>query len=328
MGSNTLDELGRATLEAIAERRVTADALETELDADREAIDDRLAQLVDNALVRRVAAEGDEAADDPGVDGAYELTENGRRVLEATPVGARDYRIDTPDAVEQAIEGFDLRPDEASAVRSAFSFLRYWEEATTAEIVDATYSEVPAGYGSADRWWDDCVRDRLAALPDVRARPDDPIDGTESWTYDGTAAVEPDDRDGRAVADPMGAPPPFASARHAIERARPDDVRQGESGGDERPEEDDVRAPARAAFAVLFERGRATTVELLEGLDDEGVDAAAPAAASDDRTDRLAALLDSVPGVERGRGSNGETVWTYDPSGGVDGRSADPDGGD
>lgn len=298
MSSNTLDELGRAVLDAVEGRRVRVGTLESELDAGRAEIDDRLAQLVDNGLVREVGE--DAGADTASEAEGYELTENGLRLLNSTPVGARDNRIDTPANVDRAIVDVDLRPDEEAAVRNAFSFLRYWGEATTAEIVDAAYSEGPAGYETADRWWDDCVRERLAALPDVRVVADEPIAGAENWIYDGAAIVEqPGDEDGRAIDDRAGFPSPAGSARHAIERTDPND---------------DDRAIARAAFAVLFDRGRATTDELVAAVDADRP----PEDSNEAPADGLAVLLEEIPGVDRETSGDGEVVWVYDPTGGVD----------
>lgn len=283
MSENTLDDLGRATLESIAGRRVALETLAAEREASRDDLEARLAQLVDNGLIREV-------------DGRYEATENGERLLRATPVGARDDRIDTPETVERAIEGFDCRPDEASALRGAFSFLRYWGEATTAEVVDATYSEWPAGYESADRWWCECVRDRLEALPGVR-REDDDVLG-ERWTVEGDAAVDTSGPDGRSVPDPEDAPPAVGSARHALES---------------RPLEAADRRAVRRAFATLAARGRATTADLLEPIPDDAADA-------ETFPDRLTDSLEAIPGVSRAVDADGETAWTYD----VDDRDEGP----
>lgn len=283
MSSNTLEGLGRAVLEAIEGRRIDAETLEEEFDAPREELDDQLVQLVENALVQEVG------------DGEYELTENGERLLEATPVGDRDDRIDTPEDIERSIEGFDLRPDEERAVRSAFSFLRYWGDATTAEIVDATYGEEPAGYGRADSWWDDCVAERLAALPNV----DPPSDGAEEsngsiesrWRYTGEAGVEEPDRDGREVRDTEGEAP-FGSVRHAFEEL---DLTDAE------------RTSARVAFAALSERGGATAEELADALYDEQP-------AGYDSTDEWSSWLDEtfaeLPDVDRREDGS----WIHDPA--------------
>lgn len=282
MSSNTLEGLGRAILEAIEGRRVDAGTLDAEFDASSEELDEQLSQLVENALVREVG------------DDEYELTENGERLLSSTPVGAHDERIDTPGDVERAIEGFDLRPDEEQAVRSAFSFLRYWGDATTAEIVDATYGEEPAGYGTADRWWNDCVAERLAALPDV----DPPADGAKEsngssedrWRYAGETAVEQPDRDGREVRD-AGGEAPFGSVRHAFEEL---DLTDAE------------RTAARAAFATLSAREGATAEGLADALFDEhpaGYDSV------DAWTNWLEETFEELPDVDRRE----DGTWIHDP---------------
>lgn len=281
MSSNTLEGLGRAVLEAIEGRRADAETLEAEFDAPREELDEQLSQLVENALVEEV-------------DGEYELTENGERLLDSTPAGDRDERIDTPEDVERAIEGFDLRPDEERAVRNAFSFLRYWGDATTAEIVDATYGEEPAGYGTAARWWGDCVRERLAALPNV----DPPADGAEEsngssedrWRYAGETAVEQPDRDGREVRD-VGGEAPFGSVRHAFEEL---DLTDAE------------RTAARAAFATLSTRGGATAEGLADALYDEqpaGYDS------TDEWSNWLEGVLAELPNVDHREDGS----WVHDP---------------
>ncbi|MFC6719509.1 hypothetical protein ACFQGT_14030 [Natrialbaceae archaeon GCM10025810] len=304
MSSNTLDERGRAVLEAVAaEDRVALERLETAVDASRGELDDRLAQLVDNALVREVeVGEDDGNAGDGEGSIAYELTENGVRVLNATPIGVRDHRIDTPVEVERAVEGFSLRPDEEEAVRNAFAFLRYWGDATTAEIVDAAYSEESAGYETGDRWWDECVSDRLEALPGVRVDSSD-SNGAESssgsipelWRYEGTAIVDqPDDADGRDVADPTGSPPPFASVRHALEKLALSD---------------EERTAARVAFAVLFDRETATAEELAERAVDElpaGFDS------SEALAGRLSECFADLPNVEE-VDARGTAAWSYRP---------------
>lgn len=282
MSSNTLGERERAVLEAIGENRVDAGTLEAELDVARGELEESLSQLVENALVHEDGGE-------------YQLTENGERLLDATPTGGRDDRIDTPEPVERAIEGFDLGPDEAAAVRGAFSFLRYWGEATTAEIVDATYSEQPAGYGTASEWWDDCVAERLAALPDVEAPSDGDASDVERWRYTGEGAVEEPDRDGREVRDTEERDAPFGSVRHGIEEL---DLSDAE------------RAAARAAFAALSQRGRATGDDLADAVYDEhpaGYDSV------DAWTDWLCGTFEALPGVDRA----GEE-WAHDPGPGAE----------
>ncbi|MFC7214025.1 hypothetical protein ACFQO4_08015 [Saliphagus sp. GCM10025334] len=267
MPSNTLDDRDRTILEALEDGPAGIEALSDRLDTGPDGVADSLEHLADNGLVSR----GDDR---------YELTDNGRRVLEATPVGGRDYRIDTPDEVERVLESRDLRPDEASAVRAAFSFLRYWGEATAAEVIDATYSEVPAGYESAERWWSECVHDSLEALPTVARSGDEDLG--ERWRYEGTPAIDrPEDGDGRDVPDPPSVRHSIGSARHALESLEPS------------PAE---RATARAAFVVLAERGRATVDDLLEAI--EGGHSTEHES-GDGPAEALSSLLLEIPGVSR-----------------------------
>lgn len=186
MVSITLDDRDRTMLERLADGDASVEALAETVDGDPSAVASRLGDLADNGLV----VEAD--------DGRYELTGNGERVLASSPAGTEDDRIDTPPAIEEQIEAFDLRPDREDAVRNAFSFLRYWGEAPASEIVDGVYSEDPAGYDDAETWWTELVRDRLADLPDVEA----PADGDGQWRYAGTATVEEHTDDGRQELSP------------------------------------------------------------------------------------------------------------------------------
>ncbi|WP_312910817.1 hypothetical protein [Natronosalvus caseinilyticus] len=289
MPSNTLDDRDRTILEALEDGPAGIEALSARLDTGPDEVADSLEHLADNALVNR------------GDDG-YGLTDSGRRVLEATPVGARDYRIDTPDEVERALESRDLRPDEASAVRAAFSFLRYWGEATAAEVIDATYSEVPAGYESAERWWSECVRDHLGALPTVARSGDEDLG--ERWRYEETPVIDrPEDADGRDVLDPASARRSIGSARHAIETV------------DRSPAE---RRAARSAFVTLAERGRTSIDDLLESIDEPH-----RRVAIENRRDVLEAPLLEVPGVSRDEDADGAFVLRYDPATGDVGSDRD-----
>lgn len=198
-------------------------------------------------------------------------------------------------AVLEAIEGFGLRPDEERAVRSAFTFLGYWGDATSAEIVDAAYGEEPASYETAARWWDDCVAERLAALPNVDppadGAPDSDGSGAGRWRYTGGATVEEPDRDGREVSG-SGRNAPFGSVRHGIEEL---DLTDAE------------RAAARVAFAALSEYGSAATGTLADELYDAhpaGYDSA------DAWTDWLDGTFEELPDVDRREDGS----WNHDPA--------------
>ncbi|THE65675.1 hypothetical protein D8Y22_05720 [Salinadaptatus halalkaliphilus] len=290
MDSNTLDDLGRKILERAASRGVSPADLAAALEAPREAIDERLVQLVDNALLQSV--DDSDIGDSDVADGEFELTRNGHRVLHATPIGRYDDRIDTPARVEDALESFELRADEDAAVRSVVSALRYWGEATTAELIDKSYTEVPAGYDSADRWWEDLVRDRLEVLPDVELLSTGPV--AESWRYDGEAALEQSDRDGREVPDP-GGESSVGSVRHALETA---DLTEAE------------RTAARVAFATLVEHEVATETMLADAVFEDHP------AGYDSReawTAWLAGTFDDAPGIDRLETDQGPG-WRYEPA--------------
>jgi predicted transcriptional regulator len=145
--SITIDDRDRAMLEPLRDGAADVESLARAADCSPGYARSRLPDLADNGLVRR--------ADDAGT---YAITDSGKRVVAGSPAGAMDDRIDTPPAVEERIESFDLRPDREEAVRNAFSFLRYWGEATASEIVDAVYPENLAGFESRDAWWTEFLR--------------------------------------------------------------------------------------------------------------------------------------------------------------------------
>lgn len=271
----TLDARDRAILARFESGPHEVADLVDEFEGDEAALRDRLAALADNGLLAEVG------------DGRYERTESGRRVLVASPLGTEDDGIDTPDAVEDVIEGFDLRPDEAEAVRASYALVRYWGHVDEDEIVDAGYSEAPAGYDDAEAWWTDCVRDRLAALPGIEP----PSAAGEPWRYEGTPEVdelrEDGEIEGRRVLDDR---PTYGSVRQAL------------------ADRDDEYAPAErkavaAAVAFLGDREEATDEELRGRVREErpGRDDAAV-----EWTDRVHDALESVPGVERT-----EDGWRY-----------------
>lgn len=227
----------------------------------------RFDALADNGLVEQT--END----------AYRLTESGRRVLESRTDDPSGHAGDLPPDVERAIEGFDADPASKDAVRRSFTFLRYWGEATAAEIVDAVYSERPAGRTDRREWWDGLVADRLAAVPGVTATE---RDGT--WRYRPTASdaddasnTDADDADdGRAKLSDVAA---FGSGKHAIERMTATETEAEQLS---------------CAFGTVSEQGSATAREIEERC---GATAR-----------RLAErLLDELPAVER----TGDETWTY-----------------
>lgn len=274
MNTPKLDDTDRAILEGLAEGRSAADLAE-EFESAGEGgrdedvdVDDRLAALAESGLV--VPEEG------------HELTDSGRRVLDAPGDTSADDRIDVPDHVDRAIERADLPPDRAAAIRGAFAFLSYWGEATAHEIRDAIYSEHPIGYGSSKAWWERFVRDPLADLPDVSA----PSDG-ETWRYAGRPGVEDPTDDGRhGATDPETTP--YASVKHALEALDP------------RSEE---REAVHAVFALLADRDDATGDEIVDAVYD---DHPAGFGSVEEWWDRVSALLEELPGVVR----EGET-WRY-----------------
>lgn len=224
-----LDDGDRAVLSRLGSVPRSIPPLAEELGTTTSALSQRLDALADNGLVYRLD------------DGRVQRTESGRRVLR-TKGGTADERIDTSPAVERTLKAFTLTPEEAEAVRGSFVFLRYWGSATADEIIDAVYSEDPAGYETGDAWWSECVREPLAALPKVvqPARPG------ESWRYAGRPEVATPLSSGFAPVKWRGRQS-TASVKQAIESL-------GLSAG----EKDAIRA----AFSHLRQHGAATESEL------------------------------------------------------------------
>lgn len=153
----TLDERDMAILDQLQRGPHTVPALAQATQCSTTYLRTRLPALADNELVARRD------------DDEYELTDDGRRALEGTAAGEMDDRLDTPPVVEEHLEAMDLRADRAAAVRSAVAVLTTRGEATTAALVDACYSEHPAGYESGEAWWQECVGEALRALPAITA---------------------------------------------------------------------------------------------------------------------------------------------------------------
>lgn len=268
-----LDARDERMLALFGTRRLSGPDLAAALDAPPGAVSDRLAELADSGLVRELD------------DGRYARTESGRRVLVASAAGTADERVDTTPEVERAIEGLDLRADEADAVRHVYAFLRYWGRVTEEEIVDAIYGEAPAGRETADEWWEGLLRDALAALPGV----DSPDDSETDWRWAGASAVEGEDplADGRRM---LGTHPVYGDVKHALESI---DLTAAE------------REAARAAFRYLYRRGDATEREIREAVypDFEAGHASAQAWWEG----AIEVALDALPGVERADGGG----WRY-----------------
>lgn len=274
MGTVTLDDSDEAVLERLREGPADVDSLAARVDCPAGYLRDRLPELADNGLVRATGAD------------EYELTDSGERVLAGSPAGTLDDRIDTPQAVEDRLDSLDLRPDREEAVRNAFAFLRYWGVASTGEVIDAVYSENPAGYESRSEWWEACVRDRLAALP----RVDAPDGDADRWRYEGEAIAADDADDGRLAPDDE--PVVGNSAAFALRRRDLDE-----------PERDAVRA----AFDALVAEGELGAGELRERV--RSARAAGDAADRGRWTDRVGDALASLPGVERP--DDPEGTWRY-----------------
>ena len=275
-----LEERDRRLLAMLGTRVREAGDLADDLRVPAEALEGRLAELADDGLVY-----------DRG-DGRFERTESGRRVLVASATGTDDERIDTTPAVEAALESLALRPDEADAVRHAFAMLRYWGRVTEAEIVDAIYSEAPAGRESAAEWWEEVVRGPLAALPNV----DPPGEDDGPWRYVGPPEADQPGTHGRRVLSRHH--PVYGDVKHALEslvRSEPE------------------REAARAAFGYLYRRGEATEREIGEAIfPDHPAGYGSPAAWWDGV---VRDAFDALPGVGRVEPADeraDEVAWRYE----------------
>ncbi len=271
----TLDDRDTATLWRLRRGDADVATLAETVQCDPSYLRDRLPELADNGLVA-------------AVDGGYRITSDGERVLAASGQGTEDDRIDTPPDVERRIESFDLRADREAAVRTAFAVLHYWGDATRGEIVDAVYSEDPAGYETRDEWWAEGVRDRLSDLPTVDP-PDSPDAPGATWRYEGAPTVAELTDDGRVLLE--WAVTPF-SARFAVERLDLSDEEQ---------------AAVRAAVDWLVREGEGDADGIVDAVYSEypaGYDSP-----EEWWTECVEPAFEAIPGVQRASGD--AERWRY-----------------
>ena len=282
-----LDECDKRVLALLGTQSRSVSTLAADLDVPPEKVSTRLADLADNGLVYDLD------------DDRYTRTESGRRVLVASAAGTADERIDTSPEVERTIDEFDLRADEADAVRHAFAFLRYWGQVTEEEIIDAIYDEAPAGRETPAEWWDDLVEEPLAALPGV----EEPGGDDDPWRYQGTPEASALFTDGRRVFSRTH--PVYGDVKHALESL---DLTEAE------------REAARAAFVCLYRRGEVTDRDVRETVYPEH-----PAGYDSSEAwwdEMVTKTFDALPGVER----TGENGWRYRHRDGQQRRSVNGNG--
>ncbi|WP_101295458.1 FACT complex subunit Spt16 family protein [Halegenticoccus soli] len=273
MVTDTLTEADRAVLASLFDGPRDVPGLAARTDWTPEELTERAEYFADNGLVR----ERD--------DGRIELTASGRRIVLAPGDGSADDDIDLPERAREALAALGLRADQADAVRHAFAFLAYWGEATAAELREGVYTEAPAGYGSPDDWWTDCVRDALAALPEVEP----PAEDGGPWRYARDAEGADPAAEGWKMLDTTAPHEPYTSLTHVL-------TDESASAAE--------RAAVVAAFETLRERGE---------TDDESIREAARRCEHGDELDeewfegRLIELLGSVPFVFR----TSDGRWTY-----------------
>lgn len=226
---SNLDSVDGGILVAIGDLGSTVEELSGRLDVGQSAIRKRLGRLREAGLIDK-----DDRQE-------FVLTVDGQRVLAAPATGTVDDRIDTTPTVERALASLDVPLDLEAAIRSAYVFLKFWGDATKAEIQDAIYFEHPAGHASADAWWNEAVRDRLASLPEVH-----PPNGDFLWRYLGDVEVDLVE-DGRHVAGPTA----MGSVRHGV---------------DHLPLSQEERLAVRKAFAHVFENGSVNKRDLVSDV--------------------------------------------------------------
>ena len=271
----SLTERDLALLVVLSDDPADVDALADHTDLQADALDDRLAVLLDNGLVREA-------------DGAYALTDSGRRLIRAPGDGSADDSIDAPDEVREAFRARGLEADRLDAALAAFAFLRYWGTATGAEIADGVFSEAPLEYATADAWWEEFARDHLAAVPTV----DPPETEGDFWRFAGRPGVSDLSEDGRNRLFDHGADERYASATEAMAAM---DVPDGR------------RRAVAAALAALLGGDEAGTDDLRAAVSEagDGEDGGADA-------DDVLGTLERLPGVVR---SGDRWRYTLTPDG-------------
>ena len=114
-----------------------------------------------------------------------------RRLGEGTETGVA-YRASDPlddgprpgaeitDLDDLAVPGYDedLVERRRTAVGAALAYLRDEKRTKRADFVDALYEDYPAGYGTADGWWN-CVKRGLRQVD----RVDEADEGSRIWRY-------------------------------------------------------------------------------------------------------------------------------------------------
>ncbi|WP_323192789.1 hypothetical protein [Halostella sp. PRR32] len=263
MSTPTISDDDASILEYLADGAAESAAIADAVGQDEGETAERLDGLIEGGLVR-------EAED------GYEITDSGERLLAAPGDSTADSRVDTPPAVDEAIDEMDLAPDHAEAIEEAFAFLRHWGEASRAEVIDAVYSENPLEYADAESWWDEAIRDALATLPDIE--PPDASNEDRTWRYAGTPGRE--NGDGRLPFD-VPEERTYGSVKHALES---------------RDVTDRQREAVAAAFELLLSKGGATDEDLRAHAHD-AVDVEASAGTW--WRDAVEPVLEAVPGIKR-----------------------------
>ncbi len=274
MGPTTLTERDRQLLRRLSTGPRTPASLAEGVDEEPEELAERLDELADSGVVRRI-------------DETYELTDSGRRVLAAPGDGSADERIDVPVAVERELGSHSVGGPCAAAVRATYAFLQYWGESTASELRDAIFVEQPADYDDRHEWWIDCVAPILRELPTVRPPHGDAL--AARWHYERPPGVD-GSADGRAVLGSTNGQP-VGNARQAIETGTESALN---------------RAAVRHGFAVIETRGRATTEQLERELA-----AATDGELAPESTVSVFDVLEAIPSIKRGDDNGADGQWRY-----------------
>lgn len=267
-----LEERDKQVLALIGTQSRSVSDIAESLNVSPADLTERLADLADNGLVYDLG------------DGCYKRTESGRRVLLTSTPDITDERIDTSPEIEQVIDGYGLRADEADAVRHAFTFLRYWGRVTKAEIIDAIYSEATAGRQTSEQWWNEVVREPLATLPDVKR----PTTEDEPWRYTGMPEAGNLFTDGRLVLSRTH--PVYGDIKHALESL---DLTEAEQDA------------VRTAFGYLYRRGEVTERGLRETVYPKHTAGFESSQAWWEEV--VSDAFEALPGVEQ----TSESTWRY-----------------
>lgn len=153
-------------------RPLTANDVMEEIDCSRRTAHNKLNELVEQGRLatRKVGARGRVwwvPMDTPAVDDHHQQRDD------AHPVQREITSVDLPG------EG-DRLAARREALRAAYDYLNENPDASETEVITEVFPDHPAGYDTADRWWD-VIKPALKELPNV----DVDTDPDHVWHYIG-----------------------------------------------------------------------------------------------------------------------------------------------